>query len=96
MVVRIVRMHFRPEETAVFLEIFNANKAAIRAFPGCRYMELMSDINVPDTFVTISHWEAAEDLENYRQSALFGSVWERVKKLFSGRPEAFTVESTGL
>jgi quinol monooxygenase YgiN len=92
MVVRIVRMHFKPEEIEAFLQIFNANKEAIRAFPGCTYMELMRDVQSPSVLVTLSHWNSVDDLEQYRHSPLFNSVWIRVKKLFSGRPEAFTVE----
>jgi quinol monooxygenase YgiN len=92
MVVRIVRMHFREEEVKTFLAIFNENKEAIRSFPGCTYMDLMRDIRTPFTYVTISHWNGPDDLETYRHSPLFESVWERVKKLFSNRPEAFTVE----
>ena len=92
MVVRVVRMYFKPEEINNFLMIFNANKEAIRNFPGCTYMELMRDIATPNILVTISHWNEPADLEKYRHSPLFGSVWNRVKKLFSGKPEAFTVE----
>jgi quinol monooxygenase YgiN len=91
MVVRVVRMHFRPEEIGAFLEIFNTNKEAIRAFPGCTYMELMRDVQSPSVLVTLSHWNSAEDLERYRHSPLFNAVWNKVKKLFSGRPEAFTL-----
>jgi quinol monooxygenase YgiN len=92
MVIRIVRMHFRADQVPVFLEIFNANKEAIRKFAGCTYMDLMRDIQSPGTYVTISHWSSADDLEAYRKSPLFGGVWTRVKPLFSARPEAFTVE----
>ena len=96
MVVRIVKMHFKPQEIESFLKIFNENKEAIRGFPGCSYMDLMRDTQSPNTLVTISHWQHTDDLEKYRHSPLFNSVWNRVKKLFSGRPEAFTVESLTL
>lgn len=85
-------MHFKPEEIEPFLAIFNANKDAIRSFPGCTYMELMRDLNAPSTLVTISYWESPDDLEEYRKSALFRSVWTRVRQLFARKPEAFTVE----
>ncbi len=91
MVVRIVRMYFREDEVDAFLTIFNANKEAIRNFPGCSYMDLMRDVNSPATLCTISHWNGVEDLEAYRVSPLFRSVWSRVKPLFAQRPEAFTV-----
>jgi quinol monooxygenase YgiN len=93
MVIRIVRMHFRPEERETFLKIFDANKSAIRNFPGCRHLELLRDTNFPNNFTTLSHWDAVDDLNSYRNSELFDSVWIEVKKLFSARPEAFTLES---
>jgi quinol monooxygenase YgiN len=92
MIVRIVRMHFREEEIEAFLQIFNANREAIRSFPGCTYMDLMRDLNSPSTLVTISHWNGPGDLEAYRTSPLFRSVWSRVRPLFARKPEAFTVE----
>ena len=92
MIIRIVRMHFREEETEAFLAIFRANREAIRNFPGCTYMDLMRDVNSPATLVTISHWNGSDDLEAYRASSLFRSVWSRVRPLFARKPEAFTVE----
>jgi quinol monooxygenase YgiN len=92
MVVRIVRMHFRADAVERFLKLFNENKDAIRSFRGCTYMELMKDIRALNTFATISHWDSPEDLDLYRQSALFESVWAQTKPLFSGKAEAFTLE----
>lgn len=93
MIVRVVRMHFREEEVESFLAIFNANKEAIRNFPGCTYMELMRDLNAPQTLATISHWNSVDDLEAYRQSPLFRSVWSRVRPLFARKAEAFSLVS---
>jgi quinol monooxygenase YgiN len=90
MIVRVVRMHFRPGETDRFLEIFNENKVAIRNFPGCTHLELLKDAHSQSTFTTLSYWRDSADLEAYRKSTLFSGVWTHVKKLFSGRPEAFT------
>ncbi len=92
MVIRIVRMHFRAGEVEEFLNAFNQYQDAIRSFPGCTYMELMKDLRALNSYVTISHWDSPEDLENYRKSPLFLSVWSRTKPLFSARAEAFTVE----
>jgi quinol monooxygenase YgiN len=92
MVIRIVRMHFRAEDVNTFLTIFNENKEAIRNFPGCTHLELLSDLKAPNTYTTLSHWNDPSNLEEYRQSELFNSVWDRVKKLFSARPEAFTLK----
>ena len=92
MVIRIVRMHFRADAVETFLKVFNENKEAIRNFPGCSHMELMKDLRALNTFVTISHWNSVDDLDTYRHSPLFRSVWARTKPLFSAKTEAFTLE----
>lgn len=85
-------MHFTDAGVDEFLEIFNANKIAIRNFPGCQHLQLLKDADDPNTYATLSHWDKAESLENYRKSELFGSVWGRVKTLFSERTQAFSLE----
>lgn len=92
MIIRIVRMSFRPEETTQFLEIFNRHKTAIRNFPGCTHLELLQDFQAKHVFTTLSHWNDPQDLEAYRNSTLFKSVWEKVKPLFSARTEAVTYQ----
>lgn len=85
-------MHFTEAGLDEFLEIFNENKDAIRNFPGCSHLQLLKDAEDPLCFTTMSHWDQAQSLENYRKSALFGSVWGRVKTLFSQRTQAFSLE----
>ena len=92
MIIRIVRMYFEPENVDVFLEIFAKSQPAIRAMPGCSYLELWRDVDEPHVFVTYSHWESVEALNNYRNSEFFGKVWKETKILFSGKPVAFSVE----
>ncbi|HEY5690991.1 MAG TPA: antibiotic biosynthesis monooxygenase family protein [Cyclobacteriaceae bacterium] len=92
MLIRIVRMHFTEAGVEEFLEIFNQNKVAIRNFPGCSHLQLLKDANDPYCFTTLSYWDRTESLENYRKSTLFGSVWGRVKSLFSKRTQAFSLE----
>lgn len=91
MIVRIVRMHFKVENVDLFLQIFHANKELIRNVDGCTHLELLKDVNNRLTYTTLSHWDRPEDLENYRQSELFKNVWARVKPLFSGPTEAFSL-----
>lgn len=92
MIIRIVRMHFTEAGVEEFLEIFNQNKTSIRNFPGCLHLQLLKDIKYPNTYTTLSHWQGEADLEKYRKSELFGSVWDRVKILFSERTQAFSLE----
>ena len=92
MVIRIVRMHFTEAGVDEFLEIFDRHKTAIRNFPGCSHLQLLKDSNNPTTYTTLSHWDNAGSLENYRKSELFGQVWGRVKTLFAERSQAFSLE----
>jgi len=92
MLIRIVRMHFTEAGVEEFLDIFNANKIAIRNFPGCSHLQLLKDADDPLCFSTLSHWDKPESLENYRKSELFAKVWGRVKNLFSERSQAFSLE----
>lgn len=90
MLIRIVRMTFRPEEVQHFLDNFEANKEKIRNFPGCRHLELWQDENQKNIFMTYSHWDAEEALNQYRDSELFKSVWSYTKTLFADKPSAFS------
>lgn len=92
MIVRIVKMTFRPEETARFQALFEGWKPKIRSFPGCRHLELLHDVNDPRIFFTYSHWNGVEDLEKYRVSEVFASVWPVVKTLFAAPAEAWSVD----
>lgn len=85
-------MHFTEAGVDEFLDIFNQHKQAIRNFPGCTHLQLLKDADDPNCFSTLSHWSGPDDLENYRKSDLFGSVWGRVKTLFSERTQAFSLE----
>lgn len=92
MVVRIVKMTFRPEAVPEFQTLFEGWKPRIRSFPGCRHLELLHDVNDPRVFFTYSHWDGASDLEAYRTSAVFSAVWPTVKALFAAPAEAWTVD----
>lgn len=93
MLIRYVRMTFQQDKVADFLKIFDESKEKIRAMKGCEYLELMRDINQPSVFMTHNHWLSEDDLNNYRDSALFKSVWAETKALFAGKPMVFSVES---
>lgn len=92
MIVRIVKMTFKPAEIARFQELFVAWKPEIRNFPGCLYLELLHDVNDPRIFFTYSHWNEPADLEKYRVSEIFGSVWPQVKQMFDQPALAWTVD----
>jgi heme-degrading monooxygenase HmoA len=92
MIIRIVRMHFTEAGVEEFLQIFREHQQAIRHFPGCTHLQLLKDAEDPTIYTTLSHWNEVSDLENYRTSELFGSVWGRVKTLFAARSQAFSLQ----
>lgn len=91
MFVRIVKMTFDSTKIELFLENFNQNKIQIRNFEGCRLLELYSDKNNPNIYFTYSYWNSEKDLENYRNSELFRTVWAKTKVFFIKKPEAWSV-----
>lgn len=92
MLIRIVRMHFTESGVEEFLQIFNQHKEAIRNMEGCSHLQLLKDLNDPNTYTTLSYWNDEECLNRYRQSELFGNVWGRVKTLFAERSQAFSLQ----
>lgn len=91
MLIRIVRMAFRPEKVPEFLEIFRQSQPRIRDFAGCLHLELLRDADEPHIFSTLSHWQSAPMLEGYRQSELFRNTWAKTKVLFAQKPLAFSL-----
>ncbi len=93
MFTRIVKMVFEPSKVPTFLDSFEQVKTNIRAFEGCCFLELYRDKNDPSIFFTYSKWNSEKDLENYRNSALFKSVWGTTKPMFREKAEAWSVDT---
>ena len=85
-------MSFDDKNVNAFLNNFHENKEKIRAVNGCHLLELLRDKDNPNIFFTYSYWEDQSDLENYRQSELFKSVWAKTKVLFNEKPQAWSVD----
>ena len=83
-------MSFEPSKIVKFLANFETNKSKIRNFEGCNFLELYRDKNNTNIFFTYSYWNSEEDLNNYRHSDLFKSVWANTKPLFNNKPEAWS------
>ena len=97
MITRIVKMSFHPHTIDSFLQLFAERKATIRAFAGCAHLELLKDVSDPLQYFTYSVWLDEAALNNYRQSEFFVETWATTKKLFAGKPEAWSVrEVSGL
>jgi len=92
MLIRMVHMHFAAENVDAFLAVFEESRNHIRAFPGCKHLELLREKDDSCALTTYSHWENAEALENYRQSELFSKTWAATKVLFDMAPRAVSYE----
>ena len=88
MLVRIVRMTFRPDRLDAFRSLFEQSAPKIRSAPGCRFLSLLEDARYPNILATYSLWETPEDLERYRASELFRSTWAQTKPHFAAPPVA--------
>ena len=89
---RLVKLTLKEEHVNDFITHFDTVKDKINAFPGCNGMKLLSDENTPGIVFTYSEWESDDDLENYRTSELFSSIWPTVKQWFDQKAEAWSTE----
>lgn len=92
MFVRIVKMSFHLKHIDAFLSMFNEKKERIRNSDGCNLLELYQDKTNPEIFFTYSYWENEQDLENYRNSDLFKTVWAKTKQYFNDKPLAWSLD----
>ncbi|MBK7888356.1 MAG: antibiotic biosynthesis monooxygenase [Bacteroidetes bacterium] len=91
MITRIVRLTIQKDKANDFRSLFESTYNAIRSFKGCTHLELFTDINQPNIFITFSKWESEQDLDNYRVSELFIRTWGIVKVMFQDAPIAFSM-----
>lgn len=93
MVVRIVKMSFRPEACDDFIELFETYRKHIRAAEGCLSLQMLREHPDSNVFFTYSTWKDESFIELYKQSDTFGVVWPKTKRLFSAPAEAWTCNS---
>ena len=91
MIVRIVKLEFKPERIDDFLEFFEHVKFKVNDFPGCRGMQLLRSESNCSVVFTYSIWEREEDLERYRTSETFSNIWPKIKIWFAAKPEAWAL-----
>ena len=92
MITRIVKLEFQEDKIAEFLAFFDTIKNVVNEFPGCYGMKLYQDIDNPCIIMTYSHWESQKNLNNYRDSEEFGTIWPKIKPWFNNKPEAWSVK----
>ena len=92
MIIRIVKLSIKKENSEQFIQLFENAQPTIAASPGCEHVELLRDTADSGLFFTHSHWTGAQDLEAYRKSEFFRVTWAQTKLLFSNKPEAWSLE----
>ncbi len=95
MIVRLVKMVFRPEEAVNFEALFISRKSLIAGSPGCQSVDLLKDVASSKNgcvYFTRSIWDDEASLEKYRNSPLFAETWKLTKAKFDGKPEAWTTK----
>ena len=92
-ITRIVRLCFNSEGVDTFKAIFEESAPKIRSFPGCIEVRLMQDATIADVYYTVSRWQSHDDLEAYRNSALFKSTWARTRVLFREKAQAYSLKA---
>lgn len=91
MLVRVVKMQFNSDFIAEFKILFKAVNEKIAGFEGCEGVKLLQHETEQNIFFTISNWESAKHLENYRNSELFKTTWAKVKPNFIVKAEAWSL-----
>ena len=87
MILRIVGLPVRAEDEPEFLQAFDYAFPLIRALPGCGHLALIGRRGGPD-YLTLSVWESAQALDDYRKGPLFARVWPRIRKTLRDDPWA--------
>lgn len=95
MLVRLVQIELQPDKTEAFIALFTAHKGQISKNKGCQSLELLQNMKQPNHIATLSRWASQEDLDNYRYSAFFKTLWAQVKPLFAEKAQAISYEVAG-
>lgn len=92
MLIRVVKMVFRPGFVDTFMSMMAENAGRIRAFDGCEHLEILQDRNDGSTVFTYSHWRDEHALENYRNSDTFRELWSFGRGQFAEKPAAWSFD----
>ena len=76
---RIVSLKCKPEDMEAFRLWLRESFLRLRQVPGCRSLQIVSDMADSTSFYTIGTWHDVEAPETYRTSPLFKGICPRVK-----------------
>lgn len=90
MIVRIVKMEFEPAKVYDFLTLFKKSEELIKNFKGCNKLQLLQDVSNNNIFFTYSYWDSEKDLDNYRSSEVFKTIWKQTSSMFIQKASAWS------
>ncbi len=91
-ITRIVKLTFTLDKADEFETFFSEIKDRVAGQSGCNGVKLLKEIGETGVFFTYSSWNSVEDLNNYRNTEIFGMIWPKVKQWFAAKPEAWSVD----
>ena len=92
MILRLVKMNFKEDETANFLAYFETIRSKIEDMPGIVNLKIYQDEKDANVIFTHSTWLNQRSLDAYRKSSLFAEVWPKTKLLFADKPMAWSLK----
>lgn len=92
MIIRIVKLTFKPEAVETFKQYFPTVMHTIRSSEGCNLLQAWHEINDETIFFTYSIWNSEDDLNNYRHSDFFALFWKTVKPWFADKAQAWSFD----
>jgi quinol monooxygenase YgiN len=90
MLIRVVQLDIQEDKTSLFLELYAGHQQTISQNKGCLQLQLLQEDANPNKVATLSHWESEKDLNAYRNSEFFKSLWTKVKPLFASPAKAYS------
>jgi len=90
-ITRVVKLTLHPQHIEAFKNVFASHKIHIAQFDGCLELNAYQDNKQPEVFFTISRWQTEHNLDNYRYSDFFKSLWSIVKPMFAAKAEAYSM-----
>jgi quinol monooxygenase YgiN len=90
-ITRVVKLTLQPQHIQAFKTVFASHKMHIAQFDGCIELNAYQDNKQPEVFFTISRWQSEHNLDNYRYSDFFKTLWSVVKPMFAAKAEAYSM-----
>ncbi|MFC1494315.1 putative quinol monooxygenase [Thermodesulfobacteriota bacterium] len=95
MIIFIVKLIVSPTDRKNAINVFDAVSGSTSVKPGCKMVELQSDVHNDDNLILIEKWDSMAELEKHISSDEFRKIMA-IMEMAVEQPEVFfhTVSST--